>query len=183
MKKILAKCVFKMIGWKVIGSLNYPAKCVIIAAPHTSNWDFFFGKCYSYITGIKAKYLIKSELFFPILGSLLKWDGGIAINRKSANNIVKYLVKMFSEETHLHLGIAPEGTRKKVKKWKTGFYHIAVHAKVPILLLKLDYKTKEVGVFNQLEPSGNIEYDMKFIQDNFIDVCGKKPKNYNPKIF
>ena len=76
MKKILSKTIFWFIGWKAIGPFEYPRKCVVIAAPHTSNWDFVIGRLYVYITGINARYLIKSSLFLPIIGSFFRWDGG-----------------------------------------------------------------------------------------------------------
>ena len=170
-------------GWKVVGNSTYPDKCLVIAAPHTSNWDFLIGRCYAYIIGVTPKYLIKSELFVPILGVLLKWNGGIAVYRNSNNNIVDQAVEKYKNSDKFILGIAPEGTRKRVKKWKTGFYHIASKANVPILLLKLDYKNKEIGIFNQISASGNFEKDMTFIQEQFADVQGKVAENYSSSIF
>jgi len=183
MKRILSKLIFKCIGWKVIGPSVYPKKCLVIAAPHTSNWDFLMGRCYAYIIGVVPKYLIKSELFVPIIGTLLKWNGGIAVYRNSNHNVVDQIVEKYESSDRFILGISPEGTRKRVVKWKTGFYLIATKAKVPILFLKLDYKNKEIGIFNQFLPSGNIDKDMLFIQEQFSDLQGKIPENYNPKIF
>ena len=82
MKRLLSKLVFKLTGWKIVGSYVYPKKCLVISAPHTSNWDFFIGRCYAYIIGIQPKYLVKSELFLPLLATLLKWNGGIPVFRK-----------------------------------------------------------------------------------------------------
>ena len=169
-------------GWEIIGSLNYPKKCIVISAPHTSNWDFLIGRCYAYIIGIRPKYLIKSELFFPVLGTLFKWNGGIPVYRKSQHNIVDQIVTRFSNTDELILGIAPEGTRKRVEKWKTGFYHLANITNLPILLLAMDYKNKQVGVINQLITSDDIQKDMLFIQDQFKNIEGKIPENYNPII-
>ena len=97
--------------------------------------------------------------------------------------MVDQLVERYQQSTQFILGISPEGTRKRVVKWKTGFYLIATKAKVPILFLKLDYKNKEIGIFNRFLPSGNIDKDMLFIQEQFSDLQGKIPENYNPKIF
>lgn len=169
-------------GWKVIGTFDYPKKCVVIAAPHTSNWDFVIGRCYGYISGIKPKYLIKSSLFIPVLGSFFKWNGGIPVCRDSKNNIVDELVERFNNTNHLILGIAPEGTRSKVDKWKTGFYYIAHKAKVPILLVALDFKNKKIGVINSLVTTGDIDKDMLFIQNQFKDLQGKIPERYNSVI-
>ena len=182
MKRLLSKLLFKLNGWKIIGPHVYPQKCLVISAPHTSNWDFFIGRCYAYIIGIKPKYLGKSELFLPVLATLLKWNGGIPVYRNTRNNVVEQVVNMFKATTQLHLGIAPEGTRTKVAKWKTGFYHIALKANVPILLLKMDYERKEVGIICEFMPIGDFEKDMLFIQDKYKDVKGKIPEYYNPKI-
>tara|TARA_B100001250_G_scaffold408319_1_gene430522 strand:- start:308 stop:823 length:516 start_codon:yes stop_codon:yes gene_type:complete len=169
-------------GWKVIGTFDYPKKCVVIAAPHTSNWDFVIGRCYGYISGINPKYLIKSSLFIPVLGAFFKWNGGIPVCRDSTNNIVDQIVEEFNNTNHLVLGIAPEGTRSRVEKWKTGFYYIAHKAKVPILLVALDFKNKKIGVVNSLVTTGNIDKDMLFIQNQFKGLQGKIPERYNPVI-
>ena len=182
MKKILSQIIFWLLGWKPIGTFNYPKKCVIIAAPHTSNWDFLIGRCYGYITKLNVHYLIKSSFFVPVLGTLIRKNGGIPVYRDSANNMVSRIVKRFNNSDSFRLGISPEGTRSRVEKWKTGFYHIAYKANVPILLLAMDFKTKRVGVIDSLIPSGNIEQDMIFIQNKFKDKTGKIPENYNPKI-
>jgi len=183
MKRILSKLLFKLNGWKVIGTHTYPDKCMVITAPHTSNWDFFIGRCYAYIIGVQPKYLIKSELFLPVIGTLLKWNGGIPVYRKAKNNVVEQVVEMFERTPKLHLGIAPEGTRTRVEKWKTGFYHIATKANVPILLLAMDYENKKIGIIHEFIPSGIFEEDMLLIQEKYQNIKGKIPENYNPKIF
>ena len=183
MKRLLSKLIFKINGWKIIGVSTYPEKCIVITAPHTSNWDFFIGRCYAYIIDIKPKYLTKSELFLPVLGTLIKWNGGIPVYRKSKNNVVDQVVEMFKNSSQLNLGIAPEGTRTRVDKWKTGFYHIAVKSKVPILLLKMDYEKKEIGIMCEFNTSGNFEKDMLFIQEQYKNIKGKKPEYYNTKIY
>ena len=182
MKKIISKFIFWILGWKVIGSLNYPKKCIVIAAPHTSNWDFLIGRCYGYICGINPKYLIKSSFFVPVLGTFFKWNGGIPVYRNTKHNVVEQLAERFNRNDDLILGIAPEGTRSRVEKWRTGFYHIANNANLPILLLAMDYKKKEVGVINQFITTNDIEKDMLFIQDQFKNIQGKIPENYNPNI-
>ena len=182
MKKILSKIIFWLLGWKVIDNFDFPKKCVIIAAPHTSNWDFVIGKFYSYIKSINGKYLIKSSFFTPILGVFFKWDGGIPVYRDSSYNVVDQIVKKFSISDNLILVIAPEGTRSRVKRWKTGFYYIAHKANVPIILLAMDYEKKRVGVINSVVTTGDIDRDMLFIQKCFKEVKGKVPQNFNPKI-
>ena len=183
MKKLISKIIFQIIGWKVVGKLNYPDKCLVIAAPHTSNWDFFIGRCYAYIIGVVPKYLIKSELFLPILRSLIKWNGGIPVYRHSKNNVVDQITEIYNSTDKFILGISPEGTRRRVERWRTGFYHIAVKSEVPILLIKMDYEKKEIGIINEFHPSGDIDKDLLFIQNQYKNIKGKIPKNYNPKIF
>ena len=182
MKRILSKIIFWLIGWESIGDFNYPKKCVVIAAPHTSNWDFLIGRCYGYILGIQVKYLIKSSFFVPVLGALFKWNGGIPVFRNSKSNLVDQIVERFNNTDALILGIAPEGTRSRVEKWKTGFYHIAYKANVPILLLAVDFKHKKIGVINSMKPTGDMDTDMLFIQNQFKNFKGKIPENYNPII-
>ena len=183
MKKILSKIIFWLLGWKVIDTFEYTKKCIVISAPHTSNWDFFIGRYYAYIIGIYPKYLIKGELFLPVLRTLLRWNGGIPVYRKTKKNVVDQISTMFNENSELNLGIAPEGTRSWVRKWKTGFYYIALKANIPILLLKMDYERKEVGIICKFIASGNFEKDMLFIQDIYKDVKGKIPEYYNTTIF
>jgi 1-acyl-sn-glycerol-3-phosphate acyltransferase len=183
MKRLLSSLLFKLNGWKIIGPHAYPKKCLIIAAPHTSNWDFLIGRCYAYIIGVKPKYLVKSELFLPVLRIWIKFNGGIPVYRKAKNNVVEQVVDMFENATQLHLGIAPEGTRTQVARWKTGFYYIASIAKVPLLLFAMDYKKKEVGVIAEFMITGDFEKDMLFIQQKYENIRGKIPDNYNPKIY
>ena len=183
MKRLLSKLIFKLNGWNIVGSHAYPKKCLIIAAPHTSNWDFLIGRCYAYIIGIKPNYLVKSELFLPVLGTFIKFNGGIPVYRKAKNNLVEQAVDMFKNVTQFQLGIAPEGTRAKVVKWKTGFYHIASTAKVPLLLFAMDYKKKEVGVIAEFMITGDFEKDMLFIQEKYANVTARIPDNYNPEIY
>tara|TARA_B110000467_G_scaffold103743_1_gene94174 strand:+ start:328 stop:879 length:552 start_codon:yes stop_codon:yes gene_type:complete len=182
MKKILSKIIFWLMGWEVIGTSDYPKKCIVIAAPHTSNWDFLIGRCYGYICGVTPKYLIKSSFFMPVLGAFLKWNGGIPVYRNAKHNVVEHLEERFNSTDDLILAITPEGTRSRVEKWKTGFYHIANNANLPILLLAMDYKNKKVGIINQFIPTDDIEKDMLFIQEKYKDIKGCIPENYNPII-
>ena len=183
MFRLISLLIFKINGWKVDDTINYPKKCIIIAAPHTSNWDFLIGRCYGYIQKIYPKYLIKSELFVPVIGTILRLNGGIPVYRKKKNNVVDQVVDKFEKSEIFRLGIAPEGTRKRVPKWKTGFYHIAVKSNVPIVFCKFDFKTKTVGAFDILTPSGNFKSDMQYIENSFKNFQGKIRENYNPKIY
>ena len=170
-------------GWKIAGSIPEIKKYVVISAPHTSNWDFLIGRCFAYILDIKPRYLVKSELYIWPLSILIKLNGGIPVCRKITKNTVTQLAERFQTTENLILGIAPEGTRSRVEKWKTGFYHIAQKANVPIVLMYMDYIKKEIGYFDILNPSGDLPQDLQKIQELYESVIGKKPELYNSKIY
>tara|TARA_B100001758_G_C18399688_1_gene608190 strand:- start:494 stop:1045 length:552 start_codon:yes stop_codon:yes gene_type:complete len=179
MRKILSKIILFFLGWEVMGIKKFPKRCVVVAAPHTSNWDFFIGMCYGYILGVEFRYLIKSEFFIPILGTLFRYNGGIPVYRDSNYNLVEQLSNMFNKSEELILVITPEGTRSRVEKWKTGFYHIANNANIPILLLALDFGKKKIGIINEITCTGDIKRDIGFIEHQFKGIKGKIPANYN----
>ena len=167
--------------WKIILPTKYPDKCVIIMAPHTSNWDFVVGRCCAYAIGLSPKYMAKSELFIPILRFFIKLNGGIPVDRSKKGNIVDQMVSLFNVSEKLALAIAPEGTRKRVNKWKSGFYHIAMRSNVPIVLMKIDYKKKEIGVCGKIMPSGDYNSDIEYIEKKYHNVNAKYPNNFNKK--
>lgn len=180
--KFLAKIIFFITGWKISGS--YPKglkKCVMIAAPHTSNWDLLFARAAFYILDVPVRYTIKKEIMKFPLGPVLRSLGAIPIDRSrknkvsKRNSVVDSMIELFNEREELVIMIAPEGTRKYVPKWKTGFYHVAVGANVPILLGFLDYKNKRAGIGPAIYPSGNLEEDLKTIMDFYRPIKGKYP--------
>ena len=183
MLRLLSNIILKNMGWKIIGRSEFPDKCIIIAAPHTSNWDFIIARCYGYVVDLSVNYLAKKELFIPFIGFILKINGAIPVDRISANNLVNTIALKFKQNKRFILGLSPEGTRSRVEKWKTGFYYMAIKSEVPILFLKIDYKIKEIGVFNEFYPTGDFEKDMMFIQNEFSYFTGKIPENYNSIIF
>lgn len=183
MKKLVSRLILKLMGWKVVGDIPAEKKYVIIVSPHTSNWDFIIGRCFGYMLEIEAKYLGKSQLFRFPYGWLFRWLGGIPVDRKKHNNLVAYAIDLFNSSQELVLGLAPEGSRSKVDKWKLGFYHIAVGANIPIALAFLDYQSKEAGVKKMFYPSGDMSKDLQQIEDFYKKVTPKYPEKYNPKIF
>ena len=170
-------------GWKIIGNTHNITKYIAISAPHTSNWDFLIGRCFAYIRDIKPKYLIKSELYIWPLSILIRRNGGVPVYRKKGKNTVDQVVDRLNATDEMILGIAPEGTRAKVEKWKTGFYFIAQKAKIPIVLFYIDYTKKEIGYFDVFWPSGNLQNDLNIIQNFYQEVQGKYPEKYNPNIY
>lgn len=148
-------------------------------APHTSNWDFILGWLGYNILGLKSKYLIKKEAFFFPLGILVRKLGGIPVDRGKSNNIILTISEMFLEKENLILTVTPEGTRSLNHTWKKGFYTIALHAKVPLVLGFLDYKKKLGGLGPMFEVTGDFEKDMKFIESFYHDKVARYPEKFN----
>jgi 1-acyl-sn-glycerol-3-phosphate acyltransferase len=171
---------FKLKGWKVGESIPPEiSKCVVIAAPHTSSWDFVYALATYRILNLPINYLAKKELFkFPLRG-LLKATGGIPVIRSKSQNLVETIVDKFNHSEHLYLMIPAEGTRKWVEKWKSGFYHAAIGAKVPIMMGYLDYGNKVAGFGKVLYPSGDIEKDLALIREFYSNKTGKNPALFN----
>ena len=175
MKQIIYKFIFcTLFGWKVIGTI--PAdlkKCVLIAVPHTSWWDFFLGILSRGILNMEINYVAKKELFIFPFNYFFTWTGGTPLNRQRNENKVDTIAKIFQKKQVFRLAIAPEGTRKKVIEWKTGFYYIALKANVPIIPVAFDYGRKQVVYNEPFYPTGNIENDINLLELYFIDVKGK----------
>ena len=179
MKKLVGRFFIKLMGWKIDPSLPPNIKkCVLVMAPHTSNWDYFIGMMAFWgVYGIDLKQLIKSELFFFPLGPLLKRMGGVPVYRKSKNNMTTTIANMYKNSEELTIAFTPEGTRSYSPKWKKGFYYIALEAKVPIVLGFLDYSKKEGGIINTVfYPTGDIEKDIDFIKSKYKDIKGRFPE-------
>ena len=177
MKKYICKSLLKFVGWKVTGVYPYEVRRKILAVgPHTSNWDFPLGILVRGSLNDKIKYVGKSALFKPPLGWIMRWLGGVPVDRSKSNNFVDGVVKLFDEHKELSILFAPEGTRKKVKKLKTGFYHIAKLSNVPILPVVLDYKKKEFRFMPLFFPTKNTESDILEIENTFRGVQGYYPE-------
>lgn len=158
-------------------------KSVMIAAPHTSNWDFFYARAAFFLLGIPVKTTIKKEAMFFPMNIILKFFGVIPVDRKKKtgglsrkNSMVDAMVQLFEEREELVIMITPEGTRKYVPRWKTGFYHVAKKANVPIVLGYLDYKKKHAGIGPVVYPGDDIDQDLKTIMDFYRGVTGKYPE-------
>ena len=173
----ISKIIFSYLGWRTIGDNDFPKKCVLIAVPHTSNWDFFYARLYSYIVKIQPKYLAKKELFVPFISYLIKLNGGIPVDRSKKNKLVDFLSKKIIDSKTIILSLSPEGTRKKVDKWKTGFYYIAKKANVPIVSVSMDAKKKEVIFSKPFYPTENIDKDFAHLRKFYRGVVGIVPKN------
>jgi 1-acyl-sn-glycerol-3-phosphate acyltransferase len=173
----IALMIFRFAGWKPAGKRPYISKYVIIAAPHTSNWDFLYTVCLAFILEIKPFIMMKGSWFRWPMGPFLGWLGAIPVDRSKSNHVVARSIQAFRSHPRLALVVPPSGTRRRVMSWKTGFYHIAKGADVPIVLGYLDYRRKVGGIGPVVRPTGNMEADMKIIRGFYADISGKYPKN------
>lgn len=154
-------------------------RCVLIMAPHTSNWDFVIGRLALWAIGAKAGFLIKKEAFFFPLGWLLKKMGGIPIDRKKSKNVVWQIAVLLNKSKEMALVITPEGTRSLRHEWKKGFYYIASMAEVPIVMGYLDYAKKEAGIGKMIYPSEDYQADLSVIYDFYKDFTARHPEKFN----
>jgi len=171
----LSLAILKVTGWKVEGALPPDApKCVMIAAPHTSNWDLPNTLMAAFALRLHIYWMGKESIFKPPFRHLMMWLGGIPVNRDRANNLVAASAQAIVDaDQPLQLVVPPEGTRQKTRYWKTGFYYIALSAKVPIVLAYMDYKRKISSLGPLFHPSGDIEADMVKIKAFYAAFTGK----------
>lgn len=177
-QKIYSFIYYKLLGWKSNVTIENYDKCVICAAPHTSNWDLFIGKLFYGAIGRKTSFMMKKEWFFFPLGLIFKAVGGIPVNRGRHTSLVDQMAKHIAQCKQFHLAITPEGTRKANPNWKKGFYYIALKAQVPIVLIGIDYPTKTISATKAIMPSGDIDKDMREIKLYFKDFKGINPEGF-----
>ena len=184
--KILGKAIIRVIGWKVDQHLKADFKrCVMIAAPHTSNWDFVICRAALGVMDINVRFTIKIEWTKGILGWLLTYLGAIGIDRNPKDkrsepiSYVDAMVSLFEENEELAMLITPEGSRKRMEQWKTGFYHVAKNAGVPIAFGYMDYQTKTAGIGKVMWPGDDMEADMREIMKFYVGIHPKFPELYS----
>lgn len=164
----MAKLIFlRFMGWKIVGDFPKLNKFIIAVVPHTRNLDFLVGVLVRAVLSEEINFVGKKELFNRFTGWFFTAMGGSPINRGRNENKVTALAKVFNQRDHFRLAIAPEGTRKKVDRWRTGFYHISIIASVPILLVNFNYKVKKVSFSKLFYPTGNLNKDLKSMEDFF----------------
>lgn len=163
-------------GWTIGGSRPDTKKAVIVAAPHTSNWDLAFTLAIAWVLDMRIRWVGKQELFKGPIGPLMRAVGGLPVDRSKRNNAVQAIASLFDEHEELYLIIPPEGTRSLAGRWKTGFYWIAVEAKVPIILGYVDFGRGRGGLGEIFEPTGDIEADFEALREFYSDIRGKKPE-------
>lgn len=181
--KFLSKAIFFLSGWKIVSSWpKEQKKAVLIAVPHTSNWDLLYARAAFYLMEVPVRFTIKKEVMVGPLGWLIRSFGGIAIDRKRIpgkrkQTYTELMINLLKETDELVIMVTPEGTRSYAPKWKSGFYHIALGANVPIVIGYLDYKKKEAGLGAFIYPNGNMDEQIEELKAFGRTVTAKYPEN------
>lgn len=170
LRAAVGRTMLRALGWRIGPGLPDLGKAVITAAPHSSNWDFFVGIALVFALRLDVRFIAKMELFRGPLGPLMRWLGGLPVNRKRPVGLVEQTVAMFAERETLLLAVAPEGTRRPVDRWKSGFYRIAVAAGVPIVPGYFDNRRKVVGFGAPLYPTGDAETDIAALRAFYAPI-------------
>ncbi len=166
----------RLFGWRKEGQPPAIRKFVVIAAPHTTNWELPTALMFAFAFGIKIHWIGKDSLFRRPFGTFFQWLGGIPVDRTKSHGMVQQIIQRFREHEDFVLVMVPEGTRTKTDHWRTGFYHIAVGAGVPIALGFLDYRRKRGGIGGVVTPTGDIDTDMRAIRAFYAGITGKHPE-------
>ncbi|MCG9748756.1 MULTISPECIES: lysophospholipid acyltransferase family protein [Shewanella] len=172
----LCKAILKLSGWTIDGRLPEAPQYIAIVGPHTSNWDFIIGVLARGALGQKIHFLGKHQLFIPPWGWLFRAIGGTPVDRRKSNNLVDAVALLFQQDPQFKLALAPEGTRSPVTRWKTGFYHIASKAQVPIVTVALDFAGKRVVIPEAISVTGDIDKQMPQILDFYRSIKGRHAK-------
>ena len=186
MKKFLGSAILGLMGWKLVveEDIKNIHSCVLVCGPHTSNWDFVITVAAFWKMGIPMKLFIKDDWTKPWYGGLIKWLGGIGVDRSQRSNLVEHAGAMLRDRSErLYLVNTPEGTRGFAEKWKKGFYYIAKSGNVPILFGFADYEKKIAGIRGKIDPeTHSLEEVLAYAQDRFLQVHPKFPENFNPDV-
>ena len=167
-------------GWTVVGEAPKIKKAVLIAAPHTSNWDAFWAIVFKVYVGLDLHWFVKDSMFWFPLGNLLRFFGAIPLDRRRASSAVSEAIAAFDENESFYFGLAPEGTRSKTRGWKSGFYRIAEGANVPVVIGFLDYGRRRLGIGPAVTLTGDKQVDMAILQSYYSSVSGRWPEKTSP---
>jgi 1-acyl-sn-glycerol-3-phosphate acyltransferase len=180
-RRALGRNVLRLLGWRAVG--EFPPgceRCVLIAAPHTSNWDLPFMIAFQMAFELRISWMGKHTLFLGPFGSFMRWLGGIPVHRGERDGKVDEMARLFAERAQLVLAIAPEGTRGRADHWKSGFYRIAREARVPIVPAYLDYGTRTAGFGPPIVPSASLRADMDQLRAVYAGKRGLYAKSFGP---
>jgi 1-acyl-sn-glycerol-3-phosphate acyltransferase len=178
--KYLARAILRLGGWRIEGAKPDLEKYVLVAAPHTSNWDFLWMICMAYALEIRVSWLGKDALFNPLVGWFFRLLGGIPVDRSAPSDLVSRLASRFASSKDLVLLVPVEGTRSHAPHWKSGFYHIAGAARVPVVLGFLDYAKCTGGFGPTVVPTGDVASDMNVVRGFYAGIAGKFPALASP---
>lgn len=168
--------LYRMRGWKAVGVVPEPRRFILIAAPHTSNWDFINFLGLTADLGIRPFFMAKLSLFCWPIGGFMRQMGGVPVDRRNSGNVVEQMTQEFARRAEFMLTVAPEGTRGRAQKWRTGFYQIAMAAKVPMAVGMMDYRTRTGGLGPLIWPTGDFRADMQKIFDVYKSCTPKFPE-------
>lgn len=178
MTRAIGRLLLFVFRWRVTGNVHNAPKFVMVWAPHTSLWDFFIAHASRLALGFQSSWMVAASHSRWPVGSIMRKFGGIPVDRSSSHNVVAQMVEIFNNSDELLLAIAPEGTRRKVDRWKTGFWHIAAQAGVPVQLVSFDYEKRVTECGPVVELSDDIDADMRRIQNYYRDVRAKHPDKF-----
>jgi len=180
MLKTLSRIILKLIGWKVDITLPKEKKLVLIGAPHTTNWDLPIGLLCFWSAPVQITWVAKKQLFVGPFNAFFRVLGGIPVDRSVNTGFIEQIAKQFEQQDEMIFGLTPEGTRSRTDYWKTGFYYIALQAKVPICLAYVDYPSRTIGFGKIIHPTGDIEKDFEIIEAFYRGKKGKYPEKQGP---
>ena len=174
----LAVLALRLTGWRIEGEFPNLPQYVVIVAPHTSNWDFFLGVTVMFAIGFRGTFLSKDSLFRWPTGPVMRWLGGVPVDRVNPHNVVEQTIDYFRSRPHMLLALSPEGTRRKLAAWRTGFWYVAKGAGVPIVPVAFDYPAKVVRIFAPMAPGEDIDADIALLRAHFDARMAKHPALY-----
>ena len=180
MLKILSRLILKLLGWHVDVTLPKEKKFVMIGAPHTTNWDLPLGLLCFWSVPVRITWVAKKQLFVGPFNYFFRALGGIPVDRSVHTGFIEQIARQFDRQDEMIFGLTPEGTRSRTEYWKTGFYYIALAAKVPICLAYVDFPNRTIGFGKMIVPSGDIDKDFEQIKLFYQDKKGKYPEKQGP---
>jgi len=172
--------VLKLVGWRVVLAQPVPPRCVVVFYPHTSNWDFPLGLMAMWLVGVHFRFIAKESLFATPLAPWLRRWGGIPVDRSGGTGVIARLATVFAQYDDFKLVVAPEGTRSLTPRWKSGFYHLARAANVPLAFSFIDYRRRETGVGGYIDLTGDMAADMARIAVFYADKTARRPEKAGP---
>ncbi len=172
----VGRTILGLFGWRVAIETPPPEKCVVVGAHHTSSADFFLTLAFILASGVSLRWLGKDTLFRGLLGGVMRRLGGLPVNRRVRSNLVRQMVDLFASHKELRVAISPEGTRSHASRWWTGFYYMALGARVPIVLGYADFARRVVGLGPVIHPTGNLTADLARIRAFYTNITGRHPE-------